>query len=364
MNFRYGTNAMNKIICGDALDALAKVPAESVHLVVTSPPYNLEIKYKNHSDNLSEREYLEWMAKIWRECKRVLCDGGRLCVNIGENKRQNIVYPTFSAFIQQCVKLEMLYRGTIIWNKNSAAKHCAWGSWKSPANPHLVPRHEYIIVFSKGSYRLCGQREDIDITPEQFMEYTRTVWNFGTESRARVGHPAPFPVNLPARLVQFYTYRGQTVLDPFAGSGTVGVACKMLGRNYVLIDNSAEYCELAKKRLANYKTEKPVPLHSGNGEVYHRVKSLSAKARKEIEQMVCREGLNGGEVGNVIVEEGEISVETDPATVAEAPKVIENDSYFLSLAGRNASGAAFCSVGYDIYAKKRRQPLNGKFAGK
>ena len=231
---------------------LAALPPESAHLVVTSPPYNLEISYKNHSDNLSEREYLAWMKQVWRGCKRVLCNGGRLCINIGENKRQTIAQPTFSAFIQQCVGLKMLYRGTIIWNKNSAARHCAWGSWKSPANPHLVPRHEYIIVFSKGQHRLPGRKEDIDISPAEFMEYTRTVWNFGTESKARVGHPAPFPINLPARLIQFYTYRGQTVLDPFAGSGTVGVACKMLGRNYVLIDNCKEYCELAQKRIQKH----------------------------------------------------------------------------------------------------------------
>ncbi len=154
----------------------------------------------------------------------------------------------------------MLYRGTIIWNKNSAAKHCAWGSWKSPSNPHLVPRHEYIIVFSKGRYKLDGNREDADITSDQFMAYTRSVWNFGTESKKRVGHPAPFPINLPARLIQFYTFRGQTVLDPFGGSGTVGVACKMLERHYILIDNCKEYCQLAKTRIANYKTQKLVPV--------------------------------------------------------------------------------------------------------
>ncbi len=251
---------MDKIIHGDALGMLAKLPNNSVHLVVTSPPYNLGIDYENHPDDLAETEYLSWMGEVWKECKRVLCEGGRLCINIGENKRNNIAQPTFSAFIQQCVNLKMLYRGTIIWNKNSAAKHCAWGSWKSPSNPHLVPRHEYIIVFSKGRYKLDGNREDSDITSDQFMAYTRSVWNFGTESKKRVGHPAPFPINLPARLIQFYTFRGQTVLDPFGGSGTVGVACKMLERHYILIDNCKEYCQLAKTRIANYKTQKLLPV--------------------------------------------------------------------------------------------------------
>ena len=343
---------MNKIICGDALESLASLPAKSVHLVVTSPPYNLEMPYKNHSDDLSEREYLAWMERAWRECKRVLCEGGRLCINIGENKRQTIAQPTFSAFIQQCVRLKMLYRGTVIWNKNSAARHCAWGSWKSPTNPHLVPRHEYIIVFSKGQHRLPGRKEDIDISPVQFMEYTRTVWNFGTESRARVGHPAPFPINLPARLIQFYTYRGQTVLDPFAGSGTVGVACKMLGRNYVLIDNSKEYCKLAKQRIRDYKSQKMLPVRSSaQSEFFEKANgSLSKKAEKEIEDMALA-AIRPEDVGDIAVEEGTISLQLMPADVAEAPEAIENDSYFLSLGERVTSGVATSMVWYEIYKK-------------
>ena len=250
----------DRIIHGDALKTLASLDAGSVHLVVTSPPYNLGVDYKAHSDNLPDEDYLEWMGRVWGECNRVLCGGGRLCINIGENKRRTITQPTFSAFIQQCLGLKMLYRGMIIWNKNSAAKHCAWGSWQSPSNPHLVPRHEYIIVFSKGEYRLRGRAADADISAKEFMAYTRTVWNFGTESRKRVGHPAPFPINLPARLIRFYTFRGQTVLDPFAGSGTVGVACRMLGRRHILIDNCAEFCELAQRRVENYERERPLPL--------------------------------------------------------------------------------------------------------
>ena len=240
---------MNKIINGDVLEEIASLDTNSVHLVVTSPPYNLDIAYENHSDNLVEEDYLKWMGNVWAECNRVLCNGGRLCINIGENKRQNISQPTFSAFIQQCVELEMLYRGTVIWNKNSAANHCAWGSWKSPSNPHIVPRHEYIIIFSKGEYKLNKNGSEPDITKEEFMEYTRSVWSFGTESAKKIGHPAPFPVELPSRLIKFYTFPGQTVLDPFGGSGTVGVASKALGRDYILIDKSAEYCKLSKERL-------------------------------------------------------------------------------------------------------------------
>ncbi|RLF92572.1 site-specific DNA-methyltransferase [Thermococci archaeon] len=243
---------LNKIICGDALGVLKMLPSSSVHLAITSPPYNLNIPYKNHHDNLPYDEYLKWAAEVWRETKRVLVSGGRLCINIGENKRQNISYPTFSAFIQECVNLGMLYRGTIIWNKNSAIKHTAWGSWKSCSNPHVVPRHEYIIVFSKDKWKLEGDPKKTDLTPEEFIKYTRTVWEFAPETHSKVGgHPTPFPEELPYRLIKFYSYKGNTVLDMFSGSGTVGVVAKKLGRNFILIDNSLEYCELAMNRIKN-----------------------------------------------------------------------------------------------------------------
>jgi len=240
---------LDSIICGDALEMLQALPANSVHLMITSPPYNLDKPYANHDDDLDYGEYLDWMGQVWKAAKRVLVKGGRICINIGENKRQNITMPTYAAFIQQLVKLEMLYRGTVIWNKNSAAKHCAWGSWKSCSNPHIVPRHEYIIIFSKGQWKLEGAKEDSDITDVEFMDATRSVWSFGTERKKRVGHPAPFPEALPERLIKYYSYKGNTVLDMFAGSGTTGVVAKRLERHFVLIDNSKKYCKLAQKRL-------------------------------------------------------------------------------------------------------------------
>jgi site-specific DNA-methyltransferase (adenine-specific) len=248
---------LDSILCGDALETLRKLPQRSVHLAITSPPYNLAKPYSNHDDALEDVEYLDWMGDVWAATKRVLATGGRLCINIGENKRQTISMPTYAAFIQQCIDLGYLYRGTIIWNKNSAAKHCAWGSWKSCSNPHIVPRHEYILVFSRDQYKLEGRKEDCDITDKEFMDTTRSVWSFGTASKKRVGHPAPFPEKLPERLIKYYSYRGNIVLDMFAGSGTVGVVARRLGRRFLLIDNSPEYCELARKRLAREAADTP-----------------------------------------------------------------------------------------------------------
>ena len=167
--------SLDTIICGDALDVLRALPVESIHLIITSPPYNLDKPYSNHNDDLNYGEYLDWMSKVWKAAKRILVPGGRICINIGENKRQNITYPTFSAFIQQLTDLGMLYRGTAIWNKNSAAKHCAWGSWKSCSNPHIVPRHEYVIIFCKDQWKLDGRKEDCDLTDTEFMDTTRSV---------------------------------------------------------------------------------------------------------------------------------------------------------------------------------------------
>lgn len=240
---------INKIICGDALKVLKKLPDNSIHLAITSPPYNLDMPYKNHNDAMPYDEYLKWMGEVWKETKRVLVSGGRLCINIGENKRQDITFPTYSAFIQQCINLGMLYRGTIIWNKHSAAKHTAWGSWKSASNPHIVPRHEYILVFSKDEWKLKSGNEKSDITDKEFMEYTRSIWTFAPESRKMVRHPAPFPEELPYRLIKFYSFPKQIVLDMFCGSGTVGVVAKRLGRDFILIDNCLDYCKLSQERI-------------------------------------------------------------------------------------------------------------------
>ena len=236
-------NFLNKCTCGDALEVLNTIPEKSIHLIITSPPYNLRVKYESHLDELPYSDYLKWMKSIWKECFRVLLDGGRLCINIGENKRKDI-YPTFSAFIQQCIDLTMLYRGTIIWNKNSAAKHTAWGSWNSCSNPHIVPRHEYILLFSKKDYKLKGkfQLSDMNSGGEEFIKFTRSIWSLGTENKAKIGHPAPFPLELPKRLIKFFSYKKNIVLDPFGGSGTTALACKELDRNFIYIDNSEKYC--------------------------------------------------------------------------------------------------------------------------
>jgi site-specific DNA-methyltransferase (adenine-specific) len=154
------------------------------------------------------------------------------------------------------IRIGFLMRGEIIWEKGSSAgTSTAWGSWKSASNPTLRDTHEYILVFSKDSFgRLNGADHKSTISKEQFLEYTRSVWSFPAESARRIGHPAPFPVELPYRLIQLYTYAGDVVLDPFMGSGQTGIAAVKAGRHFVGYDIDQKYCALAERRILEFSS--------------------------------------------------------------------------------------------------------------
>jgi site-specific DNA-methyltransferase (adenine-specific) len=223
------------------------LPDCSVHLMVTSPPYNVGKAYDN---NLTLDEYLAFLRRAWKETYRVLVPGGRACINIANVGRKPYI-PLHASIMQDMIEMGFLMRGEIIWDKAaSASTSTAWGSWQSATNPTLRDTHEYIRVFSKGSYR----REKMDgrqstISKEEFLEFTKSVWGFPSESARKVGHPAPFPVELPYRLIQLYTFSNEIVLDPFMGSGQTALAARKAGRHFMGYEISAEYIELAKKRI-------------------------------------------------------------------------------------------------------------------
>tara|TARA_B100001750_G_scaffold245557_1_gene265474 strand:- start:1741 stop:2703 length:963 start_codon:yes stop_codon:yes gene_type:complete len=245
-------NKENQIYCGDSRN-MHQIPDNSVHLMVTSPPYNAS---KTYDDDLALSEYLELLRSVFDECYRVLVPGGRACINVANLGRKP--YIPLASFINQImIEIGFLPRGEIIWNKSaSAGVSCAWGSWKSASNPTLRDVHEYILVFSKGKYKLHRSRAEKEegredtVGKEDFIEWTKSIWTFPTISAKRVGHPAPFPVELPRRCMEMYTFSGDVVLDPFSGSGTTGIAAKQNGRKYLLFDISKEYCELAEKRIS------------------------------------------------------------------------------------------------------------------
>ncbi len=240
-------NKLDVIFEGSS-EQMRELPDSSIHLMVTSPPYNVG---KDYDEDLSLEEYLTFLRRVWTETLRVLVPGGRACINVANLGRKPYI-PLHAFIVRDLLDLGFLMRGEIIWDKGaSASVSTAWGSWQSASNPTLRDAHEYILVFSKGNFR----RERLDgradtIKKEEFLEFTKSVWGFPAESARKVGHPAPFPVELPYRLIQLYTFEGEVVLDPFMGSGQTALAALKSGRHYVGYETNTAYRELAEKRIA------------------------------------------------------------------------------------------------------------------
>ncbi|HJS18665.1 MAG TPA: site-specific DNA-methyltransferase [Anaerolineales bacterium] len=235
------------IIFDRSSEAMDELPDCSVHLMVTSPPYNVG---KEYDEDLSLDEYLAFLKNVWREVYRVLVPGGRACINIANLGRKPYI-PLNGLIAKELIELGFLMRGEIIWDKAaSSSTSTAWGSWKSASNPTLRDTHEYILVFSKGSFRrdkMDGRKSTI--SREEFLEFTKSVWEFPSESARKVGHPAPFPVALPYRLIQLYTFSDEIVLDPFMGSGQTALAALKAGRHFIGYEISGEYLKLANSRI-------------------------------------------------------------------------------------------------------------------
>ncbi len=248
---------LNRIF-GHSSETMHELPDDSVHLMVTSPPYNVG---KDYDDDLTQQEYMELLTNVWRETYRVLAPGGRACINVANLGRKPYI-PLNALITGEMLKLGFLMRGEIIWNKAaSAGASCAWGSWKNPANPVLRDVHEYIMVFCKQEFSRRKPTDDSKsptITKDEFLDSTKSVWNFPAESARRVGHPAPFPLALPTRLIELYTYSNDVVLDPFMGSGTTAVAAVRSRRHFVGYEISNEYIEVAERRVQREVNESSV----------------------------------------------------------------------------------------------------------
>lgn len=230
---------------------MQQIPNDSIHLMVTSPPYNVG---KDYDEDLSLKEYLGFLSEVFREVYRVLVPGGRACINIANLGRKP--YLPLNALISQLMlDLNFLMRGEIIWNKAaSASSSTAWGSWLSAANPTLRDVHEYILVFSKGTFKRPNpEKRHATISKEDFLECSKSVWTFPAESAKKIGHPAPFPIELPRRLIQLYTFLDEVILDPFIGSGQTALAALETGRHFVGFEINEEYASLAEQRILQTK---------------------------------------------------------------------------------------------------------------
>jgi site-specific DNA-methyltransferase (adenine-specific) len=239
-------NLLDQVFCKSS-ETMEELPDNSVHLMITSPPYNAQ---KEYDQDLTLPECLSFLESVWKETYRLLVPGGRACINVANLGRKPYI-PLHSYIIESMLKIGFLMRGEIIWNKaGSASPSTAWGSWLSASNPVLRDVHEYILVFSKTGFRRPkGNREDT-LLKDDFLTWTKSVWEFPAVQARKIGHPAPFPVELPYRCIQLFSFKGDVILDPFAGSGTTCLAAKQAGRRFVAYEIDPDYCRLAETRLS------------------------------------------------------------------------------------------------------------------
>ena len=250
----------DRIVCGDSEEVLRELPDNSIDLIFTSPPYNFGLDYDGDATGDDARDWESYFDKLFRvfdECIRVLTYGGRIVVN---------VQPLFSDYIPShhlisnyFMRRRLIWKGEIVWEKNNYnCKYTAWGSWKSPASPYLKYTWEYLEVFCKGDLRKPGRSADADIDAESFKRWVVARWSIAPERRMKeFGHPAMFPEELARRVMLLFSFRGDVVLDPFAGAGTTCVAARRNGRRFLGIDVSSEYCDTARRRVADVQMELP-----------------------------------------------------------------------------------------------------------
>jgi site-specific DNA-methyltransferase (adenine-specific) len=228
---------------GDVLKA--KIPDDSIHLIITSPPYNVGIEYDTHSDNMEYTDYITWLTEVFVFLYDKLVDGGRLCINIAPTGIKNFA-PIHHDLITQLRATNYRFVTEIIWYKQNRTARTAWGSFCSPSCPYVLPSWEYIYVLQKGEKLIEDKKPDI--TKAEFMKFVDGFWNIKPETKKR-GHPVPFPEELVYRLIKLYTYPGDMVCDPFSGSGTVQKVAREEKRLFQIIELSEEYYKLAMDRV-------------------------------------------------------------------------------------------------------------------
>ncbi len=239
----------NRIVCADSLAALKELPDNCIDLIFTSPPYNFGLEYDAHADAMDWDQYFHSLFEIFRECIRVLKYGGRFAVN---------VQPLYSDYIpihhmigNFFIKEKLIWKSEILWEKNNYnCKMCSYGSWKSPSSPYMKYTWEYIEIYCKGDLKKAGSPENADITEEEFKSWVVAKWSIAPERHMKeYGHPAMFPEALAERVLKLFSFKGDAVLDPFNGAGTTTAVAQRLGRRYLGIDISEEYCATARKRI-------------------------------------------------------------------------------------------------------------------
>lgn len=245
---------INTIICGDSSDIMKQVPDASVDLILTSPPYNFGMSYDTVNDKKEWNKYFSDLFVIFNECIRCLKSGGRIVVNIQPLFSDNI--PSHHIISTYFLSKGMLWKGGILWEKNNYnCNYSAWGSWKSPSSPYLKYTHEFIEIYCKDSLKKSGDKDNIDITADEFKTWVLAKWSIGTVKASKYNHPATMPEQLAERVIKLFSFKNDVILDPFNGVGTVTAVANRLDRKYIGIDISKEYCATAEQRIKEYNSQ-------------------------------------------------------------------------------------------------------------
>jgi len=239
----------NFTILNDDILKTSAIEPGSVDLVVTSPPYNVDIQYESHKDDVSYGDYLEFSEKWMARCYDFLKNDGRFCLNVPLDKNKGGQQSVGADFTTLAKKIGYKYHSTVVWNEGNISRRTAWGSWRSASAPYVIAPVELVIILYKDRWKKTSGSKQSDVTRDEFMAWTNGLWTFNGESKKRIGHPAPFPLELPKRCVKMFSYVGDTVLDPFMGSGTTLIAAGMNGRQAIGVDVDKGYCKLAQARI-------------------------------------------------------------------------------------------------------------------
>jgi len=244
------------------------VKEKTCDLIVTSPPYNVGIEYNSHNDKMSYNNYLSFTKGWLKKCYVLLKDDGRFCLNIPLDKNKGGQQSVCADITTIAKQVGWRYHSTIIWNEGNISRRTAWGSWLSASAPYVIAPVEVIVILYKNQWKKISGSRKSDISKKEFMDWTNGVWNFSGESKKRIGHPAPFPVELPRRCIKLFSFVEDTVLDPFLGSGSTLIACAQNNRKGIGIEIDRNYCELTKKRLFSEALVNQPELNLSGGKKY------------------------------------------------------------------------------------------------
>jgi site-specific DNA-methyltransferase (adenine-specific) len=236
-------------IYNDDFLATGAIESNSIDLIITSPPYNVSIKYNSHDDEMPYEDYLSFAGEWLSRCYALAKNDGRFCLNIPLDKNKGGQQSVCADITTIAKQVGWKYHSTIIWNEQNISRRTAWGSWLSASAPYVIAPVEVIVVLYKKQWKKESGSRVSDINRTEFQKWTNGVWNFSGESKRKVGHPSPFPVELPKRCIKLFSFVGDIVLDPFLGSGSTLVACAQTGRKGIGIEIDRGYCELAKRRV-------------------------------------------------------------------------------------------------------------------